>query len=35
MAIKYQQGDVLFIKQENVDTDKGWNIIKGSDNNEN
>jgi hypothetical protein len=34
MAIKYQQGDVLFIKQENVDTDKGWNIIKGSDNNE-
>ena len=30
MTIKYQQGDVLFIKQEDVNTDKGWNVIKGS-----
>ena len=28
--VKYQQGDVLFIKQENVDTNEGWNIVKGS-----
>ena len=28
--VKYQQGDVLFIKQENVNTKKGWNIVKGS-----
>ena len=31
MAIKYQQGDVLFIKQENVNTKKGWNIVKGAE----
>ena len=24
--IKYQQGDVLFIKQDDVNTDKGWNV---------
>ena len=23
---KYQQGDVLFIKQDDVNTDKGWNV---------
>ena len=23
---KYQQGDVLFIKQENVNTKEGWNV---------
>ena len=31
MAIKYQQGDVLFIKQENVNTKSGWNIVKGAE----
>ena len=28
---KYQQGDVLFIKQDDVNTDKGWNIIASND----
>jgi len=23
---KYQQGDVLFIRQDNANTDKGWNV---------